>query len=236
MPTVATPDGTSVFYREFGSGRPLVLAHGFSVSLDMWWPQIESLSQRNRLIVWDARGHGGSGAPRDRAAYSMELMASDLRSLLETIDAVDEATIGGMSFGGQIALQYAVTYPQGTRALILSDSTTRGDTPPTGEVPYIFQGEPGLEGAYLAMDARVDLTPSLPSLTMPALVIYGENDPAIARGVSRLTEGLPQRRVVCLRSCSHGTSGQRPDDWSSAVLRFLDDVEAGVVISGEEMI
>lgn len=236
MPTVTTPDGTSVFYREFGSGRPLVLAHGFSASLDMWWPQIEGLSQRYRLVVWDARGHGGSSAPRDHALYSMELMAGDLRYLLETIDAVEGATIGGMSFGGQIALQYAVTHPEDTRALILSDSTTRGDTPPTGEVPYIFQGEPGLEGAYLAMDRRVDLTPRLPSLAMPALVMYGENDPGIARGVSRLMEGLPQRRVVCLRGCSHGTSGQRPAEWTAAVLRFLDDVEADAAISGEEMI
>lgn len=230
------PDGTSVFYREFGSGRPLVLAHGFSASLDMWWPQIESLSRQYRLIVWDARGHGRSSAPRDHGAYSMELMAGDLRRLLETIDAVDGATIGGMSFGGQIALQYAVAYPHDTRALILSDSTTRGETPPTGMVPYVFRGEPGLEGAYLAMDARVDLTSSLPSLTMPALVIYGEDDPGIARGVSRLMAGLPQRRVVCMRACSHGTSGQRPDDWSRAVLRFLDDVEAGAAISGEEMV
>jgi pimeloyl-ACP methyl ester carboxylesterase len=234
MPTVTTPDGINIRYQEFGSGRPLVLAHGFGASLDMWWPQIDALSQRHRLIVWDARGHGGSSAPPD--SYSMASLATDLRQLLETLGAVEGAAIGGMSFGGQIALQYAITFPEDTRALILSDSTTRGETAPTGEVPYMFRGDRGLEGAYMAMDGRPDLTPYLSSLRMPALVIYGDQDPVIANGIHRVIDGMPNRRVVCLRGCSHGSSAQRPDDWAQAVLRFLDDVEAGADISGEEIV
>lgn len=236
MPFIDTPDGVSIRYQEFGSGRPLVLAHGYSASLDMWWPQIEPLSQRYRLIVWDARGHGASSAPRDRAAYSMPILAQDLRLLLEGIDAVEGAVIGGMSFGGQIALQYAVEHPEDTRALILSDSTTRGDAPPTGEVPVMFQDDYGLEGAYLAMDARPDLTSSLPSLTMPSLVIYGERDQMIASGVQRVIDGLPDRRVVCLLHCTHGTSAQRPAEWAQAVLDFLADVEAGAPVAGERAV
>lgn len=236
MPFVDTPDGVSIRYQEFGSGRPLVLAHGFSASLDMWWPQIDALSQGHRLIVWDARGHGASSAPRDPAAYSMPGIAADLRCLLESIDAVEGAVIGGMSFGGQIALQYAVDHPEDVHALVLSDSTTRGDTPPRGEVPLMFAGDNGLEGAFLAMDARPDLTPRLGSLAMPALVMYGELDPMIAGGIDRVASGLPNRRIVLLRHCSHGTSAQRPMEWAATVLRFLDDVEAGVDVRGEEVI
>lgn len=234
MPTVTTPDGIDIRYQESGSGRPLVLAHGFGASLDMWWPQVEALSQRHRLIVWDARGHGASSAPSDPTAYSMSALAGDLRALLEALDAVEDTTIGGMSWGGQIALQYAAEHPEETRELILSDSTTRGDTPPAREVPPMLRGDAGLEGAYLAMDGRPDLTSQLPSLRMPALVIYGDLDQIIGQGIARVIDGLPNRRVVCLRGCSHGTSAQRPDDWSQAVLRFLDDVEAGAIISGEE--
>ena len=55
----------------------------------------------------------------------------------------------------------------------------------------------------------------------------------LPRAVQRLAEGLPQRRVVCLAGCTHGSSAQRPDEWSAAVVRFLDDIEAGREISGE---
>jgi len=236
MPFITTPDGVHIRYQEFGSGRPLVLAHGFSASLDMWWPQVDALAQSHRLVVWDARGHGASSAPRERTAYSMPVLAADLRCLLERIEAVDDAAIGGISFGGQIALQYAIEHPLDVRALILSDSTTRGDAEPRGEVPLMFADDYGLEGAFLAMDGRPDLTGQLGSLAMPALVLYGEYDPMIAAGVDRLTSGLPNRRVVLMRYCSHGTSGQRPREWSDAVLRFLDDVDAGVDIRGEEAV
>jgi pimeloyl-ACP methyl ester carboxylesterase len=235
VPTVTTPEGINIRYEEFGSGRPLVLAHGFGVSHDMWWPQVDALSRQYRLITWDARGHGASSAPRNPESYSMPALAGDLRALLEELGAVEGAIIGGMSFGGQIALQYTVDHPKDVHALILSDSTTRGDAAPiVREVPYMLRGDHGLEGAFAAMDTRPDLTPQLPSLAMPALVIYGEQDSNISEGIPRLAEELPVRRIVCLRGCSHGTSAQRPEDWAQAVLRFLDDVEAGRDVHGEE--
>ena len=241
MPTVARPGGVSIYYEAHGAqhaGPPIVLAHGFGVSTGMWWPQVEPLSRSHRLVLWDARGHGRSVAPREPEAYSMPLFAADLRAVLEDAGASDGAIIGGMSFGGQIALQYAVEYPEATRALVLSDSGPPGlrDPAAPGEparaVPMEYELD-GLGSAFLAMAARPDLTPALPTLRMPVLVIYGEHDARLAEPVHRLAEGLPQRRVVCLRGCTHGTSGQRPDDWSGAVLRFLDDIEVGREISGE---
>jgi pimeloyl-ACP methyl ester carboxylesterase len=167
----------------------------------------------------------------------MPALAGDLRALLEALGAAEDAVIGGMSFGGQIALQYTADHPEDVHALILSDSTTRGDAPPVvREVPYMLRGDHGLEGAFVAMDTRPDLTPQLASLRMPALVIYGDQDANISEGVPRLADGLPRRRIVCLRGCSHGTSAQRPDGWAQAVLRFLDDIEAGREISGEEIL
>lgn len=157
----------------------------------------------------------------------MPVFAEDLRAVLASEGLEDSAVIGGMSFGGQIALQYAVDYPEATKALILSDSVPRGAGDP-GIVP------PGRDGAFLAMVTRPDLTPALASLTMPALVIYGERDTRLHSGVRALAEGLPQRRVVCMTGCVHGTSSQRPEDWTAAVQRFLDDVEAGRPVAGEE--
>jgi pimeloyl-ACP methyl ester carboxylesterase len=226
MTQIETSEGIRICYDERGpsDGRPLVLAHGFGVSLEMWMPQMAALSVEHRLITWDARGHGGSSAPDDVESYTMPALAHDLRGLLEVLDAVDGAVIGGMSFGGQIALQYAVGHVSDVHALILSDSTTRGPEAPAsgGRGP---SGDPGTDGGMHAMQSRPDLTPQLPVLDIPTLVIVGEHDEMILPGLDRLIDGLPRRRVTRLAGCFHGTSGQRPDAWNEAVLEFLEDVD-----------
>jgi pimeloyl-ACP methyl ester carboxylesterase len=67
-------------------------------------------------------------------------------------------------------------------------------------------------------------------------VIYGECDERIAEGIPALAAGLPRRRIVCLRGCTHGTSAQRPDAWTDEVLRFLEHVESGARVGGEETV
>ena len=230
----AEHDGVRIYYEDFPprheepgwpdeeGAAPLVLAHGFGVDLTMWDWQLEPLSWRRRLILWDARGHGQSSAPVDDEAYTMPLLAGDLAAVLDHA-GIDRAVIGGMSFGGMIALQFAVDFPQRTRALLLSDSVPRGATAPAPPTPEAH-------GARRAMLERPDLTSALPTLTMPALVIYGERDQRVAEGVPALAAGLPRRRIVCLRGCTHGTSAQRPDAWTDEVLRFLEHVEAGLPV------
>jgi pimeloyl-ACP methyl ester carboxylesterase len=243
VPHIDTPNGIRIRYEERGAGRPLVLAHGFGVSLEMWEPQLLPLSQGYRLITWDARGHGGSSAPAEPEAYSMPALAADLRALLEALGAIEGAVIGGMSFGGQIALQYAADYPGDTHALLLSDSTTpapRGAEPPRdpreAAAAWGVAGDPGLEGCLRAMSERPDLSRALPGLAMPALVLYGEHDEVIARGAQRVIDGLPRRRVTVLADCFHGTSGQRPRAWNEAVLRFLADIDGGHPLGDEEFV
>lgn len=235
MALIDLPSGIRIRYADAGprGARAIVLAHGFGVSLEMWFPQEHELSQEYRLITWDARGHGRSSAPDDLAPYTMPALAQDLRGLLEGLDAVEGAVIGGMSFGGMIALQYAVDHTADTHALILSDTATRGDAP-ARPVSMDAGGDPGRAGARLAMQTRPDLTPLLPGLDLPALVIVGEWDDMILSTLPRLVDGLPRRRVARLLECTHGTSGQRPEAWNEAVLRFLADVEAGHPLGEDE--
>ncbi len=238
MPHVDLPSGIRIRYDERGpaGARPLVLAHGFTVSLEMWFPQMHVLSQDCRLITWDARGHGGSSAPYEVQTYTMPALAEDLRGLLRALDAVDGAVIGGMSFGGMIATQYAVDYPDGIHALILSDTTTRGSAipPQSTEMPE-WAGDPGMEGCRFAMQTRPDLTDALKDVDIPALVIVGTHDGMILPGLQRLEASLPRRRVVRLDGCGHGTSSQRPRDWGEEVLRFLRDVDAGSPLGEDEI-
>jgi len=58
-------DGVGIYYEERGSGPALLLTHGYSASARMWKGQMESLSDRYRLIAWDMRGHDRSDSPDD---------------------------------------------------------------------------------------------------------------------------------------------------------------------------
>lgn len=240
MPHVETPDGIRIRYDERGpaDARPLVLAHGFGVTLEMWFPQFDALSQTHRLITWDARGHGGSSAPDEPESYTMPALAADLRALLEALDATAAAVIGGMSFGGMIALQYAVDHPDDVHALVISDSVPRDERAPTGPKRWAdaYAGDRGLEGGIHAMMTRPDLSPRLAELAVPTLAIVGTEDDRILADLPRLIDPLPRRRVVRLDGCGHGTSGQRPRAWNDAVLHFLDDVAAGAPLGEDETI
>ena len=254
MAYATAPDGARLWFTDYGppadrARHPaLVLAHGFTASSEMWWPQIATLTAHTRLVTWDARGHGRSdavgpsGAGPDGAALDdargtrMETLAADLRAVVEALDPTpaEPPVIAGMSFGGQIALQYAAQWPAAVGALVLSDVTTRGPELPDAEPPPAFAGHPGLANGYIAMMTRPDLTPELGRLTMPTLVIYGAEDPMIAPSVSRLTDGLPRRRVVALRDATHGSSAHRPEAWSAAVVDFLRDLDIGTPIEGTQ--
>lgn len=239
MPTAIAPDGTRIYYETLGAGVPFALAHGFGVSMEMWWPQRNLLARHCRLILWDARGHGDSGAPTDPAAYSMPILARDLRAVLEAAGAAGPGAaptiVGGMSFGGQIAMQYAADFPDDVRALVLSDAVTRGPSDSTNALPTAFRANPGLAGCYEAMQHRADVTAALTALAAPALLIWGEADTWIGEGVARTAGALRAPRTVMLRGSGHGTSSQRPDDWAEIVLTFLDDVLAGRPVQGEQV-
>jgi pimeloyl-ACP methyl ester carboxylesterase len=73
MPDLITSDGVRIHYMVYGqatSKTPLILTHGYSATAEMWQQQVEALSERFTLILWDMRGHGQSEYPTDPAAYS----------------------------------------------------------------------------------------------------------------------------------------------------------------------
>lgn len=247
MPAAIAADGARLWFTDHGappahSGAPLlVLGHGFSADSGMWWPQIATLTACCRLVTWDARGHGRSQPGAAGSGARMEVHAADLRAVVAALDPPPAAppVIGGMSFGGQIALQYAAEDPTAVGALVLSDVTTPppaadGEPPaPPPPPPPAVAADPGLAAAWSAMITRPDPGGALARLTAPALVIYGTEDPMIAPAWRRLAERLPVRRVVALTGAQHGSSAWRPQAWGDVVAAFLDDVAGGRPITGE---
>ena len=125
MPRVGV-NGLSLYYEVAGHGPPLVLAHGFACGLRMWDPQVKALARSWRVVTYDARGHGISGAPADPAAYSQPISVADLRALLEHLE-IGRATVGGLSMGGNIALNFALAHPEMVTALVVADTGAGSD-------------------------------------------------------------------------------------------------------------
>lgn len=86
----------------------------------MWNPQRDALSTNYEVITYDIRGHGRTGPSAERR-YTIELLASDLRALVEELE-LDRPIICGLSLGGMIAQTYAIRYGDDLSALILADT------------------------------------------------------------------------------------------------------------------
>ena len=116
--------GIEMTYEDVGSGPSVVLLHGYPFNRSMWADQMAELKQHHRVIVPDLRGHGGSAVSQ---AASMQTMATDVASLLETLN-ISRATIGGLSMGGYVALAFYRLFPLRVRSLVLADTRAQADT------------------------------------------------------------------------------------------------------------
>ena len=124
--SIARVNGIQLYYEEAGFGPPLVWVHGFGCGIRSWDPQVRELSGSRHVIAYDVRGFGLSEAPESAAAYSQDISVADLAALLEHL-GVDQATIGGLSMGGNIALNFAIAHPRRVAALIVADTGAGSD-------------------------------------------------------------------------------------------------------------
>jgi pimeloyl-ACP methyl ester carboxylesterase len=126
---MARVNGVSLYYEVAGRGAPLVLVHGFACGIRSWDPQVRALSPHRRVITYDVRGHGLSDAPPAAAAYSQTTSVADLHALLTHL-GIGRAVVGGLSMGGNIALNFALAHPAMVGALIVADTGAGSDESP----------------------------------------------------------------------------------------------------------
>ena len=102
MPTIRTADGCELFYNDWGSGRPVVLIHGWPLNSDMWCNQSVFLAENGlRVIAYDRRGFGRSGQPW--SGYDYDTLADDLAAVMDGLDLNDAALVGFSMGGGEVA-------------------------------------------------------------------------------------------------------------------------------------
>src|SRR3954452_25405155 len=111
------PDA-SLWVERSGSGPVVALAHGFTLDHRMWQPQLEAFSKSHTVIRYDMRGFGRSSMPLPGAEYSQ---ARNLAMLLDRLGIARTALIG-LSYGGWVALEFALLFPERVSALVTVDS------------------------------------------------------------------------------------------------------------------
>lgn len=101
MSTITTRDGTLIFYKDWGRGRPVVFSHGWPLTADAWEDQMMFLADHGfRAIAHDRRGHGRSGQPWH--GNNMDTYADDLADLVRTLDLTGAIHIGHSTGGGEV--------------------------------------------------------------------------------------------------------------------------------------
>src|SRR5271170_6824355 len=102
MPTITTKDGTQLYYKDWGTGQPIVFSHGWPLSADAWEDQMLFLSSHGyRCIAHDRRGHGRSSQPW--VGNDMDTYADDLAALVEALDLKNAVHVGHSTGGGEVA-------------------------------------------------------------------------------------------------------------------------------------
>lgn len=102
MPYITAADGTDIFYKDWGTGQPIVFSHGWPLSADAWDAQMLFLGQHGyRVIAHDRRGHGRSAQSWN--GNDMDTYADDLQLLFETLDLTNAVMIGHSTGGGEVA-------------------------------------------------------------------------------------------------------------------------------------
>ncbi len=245
-------DGVKLWYEADGRGPAVLLTHGYTATSRMWAPQVRALRGRFRLIRWDLRGHGQSGSPDDPSLYSTDLVLADMAAVLDAC-GVERAVVGGLSLGGYLSLAFHLRHRERVRALMLfdtgpgyrSDEGRRSWNALAERYAQAFE-ERGLaalgsgtevhaaqhtSARGLALAARgilgqADATviDSLPEISVPTLVLWGEKDEPFVKPGEYMASKIPGARRVVVAGAGHAANLDRPDAFNAAVESFLNSL------------
>ncbi|NHJ21247.1 MAG: alpha/beta hydrolase [Candidatus Lokiarchaeota archaeon] len=116
MMSFALINNVRISYRAYGNGFPVILIHGYGAKKEIWKPQVIDISKRFQVIIFDLRGTGESDRPN--MPYTMQILSEDVSSLMNFLK-FKKAHIIGRSFGGMIAQNFTLLYPEKVEKLVL---------------------------------------------------------------------------------------------------------------------
>lgn len=225
-------DKIKLHWEERGSGEPLVLLHGNGEDCTVFEKQMAHFSKKYRVIAVDTRGHGKS--PRGTAPFTFRTFAYDLRDFLEEHD-LGKVHLLGFSDGGNLALTFALRWPECLRSLIVDGA----NLDPSGlkssfllpcllacaaakvKVRFLPQLRPRLELLTLIVE-EPDISPeSLGEIHVPTLVMAGTDDIIRDEHTRLIHRSIPGSRLAIVRG-DHFIAMKKSRLFNRAVDDFLD--------------
>ncbi|SGZ48255.1 CIC11C00000001207 [Sungouiella intermedia] len=272
MPYLKLSDGTDYYYKDWGTGTPVVFSHGWPLSADAFEDQMIFLALKGyRVIAHDRRGHGRSSQPWE--GNNMDQYADDLAELVKHLDLKNAIHVGHSTGGGEVAryvgrhgtdrVQKAVligavpplmlktsSNPNGTpidvfddiRSNVLKDRSQffkdlapafygfnhNKDQTSQGLIDsFWLQGmQASIKSLYDCVKAfsETDQTEDLKKMSIPTLVIYGDDDqivPPVASSEAAV-KLLPQGTSKVYKGASHGLCTTHKDQINEDLLAFIE--------------
>ena len=219
------------FYIEKGQGEPLILLHGNGENVDYFVGQMDAFAQYFHVYALDTRGHGKT--PRGTAPFTIRQFADDLLAFLDARD-IDKAHLLGFSDGGNIAMVFALKYPERVNKLILDGANLdakgvkRSIQIPI-EIGYRFaklfakKSEEARKNAEMLglMVNDPNVRPEeLSAIKAETLVMAGTKDMIKDDHTRLIARSIPDSRLVILEG-DHFIANKCPDAFNRSVLDFL---------------
>jgi non-heme chloroperoxidase len=233
MPFIEARDGTPLFFKDWGSGRPVVLIHGWPLNADMWEYQMLHLAAHGlRVIAYDRRGFGRSGQPW--SGYDYDTFAEDVAAVIERLQLNDVVLVGFSMGGGEVA-RYLARHGSGrVGAAVLIGSVT----------PFLLQTPDNPQGA--PREVFEEMVAGLQN-DRPAFLagfgrsFFGADQPAsrispewLAWAQGLALQASPKATIDCVRA--FGETDFRPDMAAfrlpTLVIHGDADAQVPLVISG----
>lgn len=224
-----------LYYQEKGTQEPFILLHGNGEDGSYFKHQIDYFSDRYRVIALDTRGHGKS--PRGTKPFTIEQFSCDLYDFMAGLD-ISNAVILGFSDGANIAMKFALKYPNKVKALILNG----GNLNPKGvkrttQIPIEIGYKIASRFAFKSADAKKNAEMlglmvnepniernELSKITAPTLVICGRNDMIKESHTKEIAENIPNAKLSIMKG-NHFIASKRYVTFNKEVEDFLKTIQ-----------
>ena len=225
----------ALYYQEKGNKEPFILLHGNGENGSYFKNQMDYFSNRYRVIALDTRGHGRS--PRGTKPFTIEQFSYDLYDFM-TSRKISNAVILGFSDGANIAMKFAMNYPDKVKALILNG----GNLNPKGvkrttqipiELGYKIASRfalksPGAKKSaemlgLMVNEPNIERT-ELSKITVPTLVICGRSDMIKKSHTKEIAENIPNAKLSIIKG-NHFIANKRYLTFNKEVESFLQTIQ-----------
>ena len=221
------------FYVEKGQGDPIILMHGNGEDCSIFNGQIDVFAQHYHVYALDTRGHGQT--PRGDKPFTIRQFADDLMDFMDE-HQIEKAHVLGFSDGGNIAMIFAMKYPERVERLILNGANlTPAGVKRSVQIPIeigyriakLFGGKSDSAKSHMEMLGLMVNDPyvkpeELASIQAKTLVIAGTKDMILESETRRIAQHIPDSQLVFIEG-DHFIAKKKPEEFNRAVLGFLEE-------------